>query len=159
MIQIGDTVDTTIRFKVIINGEEKETTLAELLTKPMVISVYMKNNTSSCDNQNISLAHHAKEIEKRGFVLMSVSKDTCGSHKKYAAKHGIGYILASDPDYNIANAFDSVVEKSMYGKTFVGPSRSAYVLDTQGKVLGIIEKVESKHHGEEILNLLDGLSN
>lgn len=155
MIEVGQTIDTNIHFKAIINGEEKETTLADLLTKPMVISVYMKNNTSSCDNQNVSLVEYSKKIAEKGYLLMSVSKDTCGSHKKYAAKHGIDYILASDPELTIAKAFDSVIEKSMYGKKYFGPTRSAYVINTDGKVLGIIEKIDSKNHGNELLSLLN----
>lgn len=157
MIQVGQKIDTSIRFQVVENGVERETSLQELLTKPMVISVYMKNNTGSCDKQNQSLAEHAQQIMDKGYLLMAVSKDTCGSHKKYAQKFGISYLLASDPDTLISKVTDSIVEKSMYGKTYEGPSRSAFVIDTNGTVIGLIEKVDSKVHGEQVLALLDTL--
>ncbi len=157
MIQVGQKIDTSIRFQVVENGVERETSLQELLTKPMVISVYMKNNTGSCDKQNQSLAEHAQQIMDKGYLLMAVSKDTCGSHQKYAQKFGISYLLASDPDTLISKVTDSIVEKSMYGKTYEGPSRSAFVIDTNGTVIGLIEKVDSKVHGEQVLALLDTL--
>lgn len=157
MIQIGDKIDTSISFSIIENGQERTVTLSELLTKPFVISVYMKNNTGSCDKQNASLTEFAPQITEKGYGLMAVSKDSCGSHAKYAAKLGISYVLASDPDESFSKLTDSIVEKSMYGKKYFGPSRSAFVIGTDGTVLGIIEKVDSKNHGKEVLDLLDTL--
>jgi len=86
-----------------------------------------------------------------------VSKDTCGSHKNYAEKLDINYTLASDPDFKFADATDSIVEKKMYGKTFDAPSRSAFILDKDGTVLGIIEKINTKAHAEELFELIDQL--
>lgn len=157
MIQVGEKIDTSISLNIVQNGQERNITLAELLTKPFVISVYMKNNTSSCDKQNISLTEYAAKIEEKGYGLLTLSKDSCGSHTKYASKHGIPYVLASDPDDSFSKATDSIVEKSMYGKKYFGPSRSAFVIGTDGTVLGIIEKVNSKEHGKEVLELLDTL--
>jgi thioredoxin-dependent peroxiredoxin len=155
MIQVGQKIDTSIVLQIVENEIERTTTLAEILTKPFVISVYMKNNTSSCDNQNKSLVEFAQEIEKKGVGLLAISKDTCGSHKKYIAKQGISYLLASDPDENFPRITDSIVEKSMYGKKYFGASRSAFVIGTDGTVLGIIEKVDSKNHGQQVLDLLE----
>src|SRR5690606_36049879 len=103
--------------------------------------VYMKNNTPSCDRQNDSLAEHAARFERLGYQLVALSRDTCGSHLKYAAKKNIGYLLASDPGDAFARATDSLVEKHMYGRTFVGPARAAYVIATDGMVKAVIEKV------------------
>lgn len=80
----------------------------------------MKNNTGSCDKQNDSLAAHAAEFAEAGFSLVAVSRDTPGSHLKYAAKKKITYTLASDPGDLFAQAADAVVEKSMYGKNTLG---------------------------------------
>lgn len=157
MLEIGQKVDTSISFEVVDKGEEKTSTLAELLEKPLVVSIYMKNNTGSCDKQTKFLAESTDDIRSRGYEILAVSKDNCNSHKKYAVKQGIDYLLASDPDNKISEAFDSIVEKNMYGKKYMGPSRSAFVLDTDGTVLGIIEKVKSKEHGIEVLALLDSL--
>lgn len=157
MISTGEKINTDFSLKIVGNGEEHTTTFSELLDRPTVVSVYMKNNTGSCDKQNKSLAEHAGEFDKRGYNLVAVSKDSCGSHKKYAEKLNINYILASDPDYAFARATDSIVEKKMYGKTFEGPSRSAFVIGTDGTVLAAIEKIDPKNHASELLELIDSL--
>lgn len=147
-------MNTDFELKVVQNGEEKSVKFSELLDRPTLVSVYMKNNTGSCDKQNISLAEDQQSFVKKGVNLIALSKDTCGSHKKYAEKHGINYILASDPNLDFSKATDSMVEKSMYGKTYEGPSRSAFYIDTDGTILGIIEKIDPKNHAAELLELI-----
>ncbi|MDI6402061.1 redoxin domain-containing protein [Balneolaceae bacterium ANBcel3] len=158
MIKPGQKIDTSFSIEIWDGKEKKQVTFAELLDKPVIVSVYMKNNTSGCDLQNKSLAAFAEPIDNKGYRLISLSKDTCNSHKKYAEKLGITYILASDPEYAFAKATDSLVEKKMYGKVFLGPSRSAYIIDTDGTVKAVIEKVSTKNHGEELLQLISGSS-
>lgn len=158
MVSAGSKIDTSFKLKVVRNGEETEVYFSELLDKPAVVSVYMKNNTSGCDKQNNSLAEHADKIRELGYNLIAISKDSCGSHKKYAEKRGINYILASDPEFAFAKAANSIIEKKMYGKTFSGPSRSAFVIDTSGRVKAVIEKVNTKEHGQEILTLLKSIA-
>ncbi len=117
----------------------------------------MRNNTSGCDRQNRDLAEHANWFQEKGFNLVALSKDTCGSHQKYAEKLGIGYTLASDPEHRFAQATDSIVEKKMYGKTFEAPSRSAFVIDTDGTVMGLVEKVDTKGHALQLRKLVESL--
>lgn len=155
MIEIGKKIDTTFQIEVFQGGEQKEVTFSELLDRPAIISVYMRNNTSGCDKQNRSLAEHASWFDEKGYNLIALSKDTCGSHKNYAEKLDINYILASDPDFKFAKSTDSIVEKKMYGKTFDAPSRSAFVIDMDGTVLGIIEKINTKAHAEELKELIE----
>ncbi len=158
MIETGKKINTDFTLNVVSDGEEKEITFSDLLARPAIVSVYMRNNTSGCDRQNKSLAEHAAWFDEKGYNLIALSKDTCGSHKNYAEKLGINYTLASDPDFAFAKATDSVVEKKMYGKTFDAPSRSAFVIDTDGTVLGIIGKVDTKDHAGELKKLIEGLS-
>lgn len=155
MIAIGTKMKTNFELKVVQNGEEKQVQFSDLLTRPTIVSVYMKNNTGSCDKQNISLTSAQDTFNKKGINLITISKDTCNSHKKYAEKHGISYILASDPDLLFSQATDSIVEKKMYGRTYDGPSRSAFFIDTDGTVLGLIEKIDPKNHAAELLELVD----
>jgi thioredoxin-dependent peroxiredoxin len=157
MVKKGDKIDTGFTLNVVQNGEEKEVAFSELLDRPAIVSVYMRNNTGGCDKQNRSMAEHADWFDQKGYNLIAVSKDSCGSHKNYAEKLGINYTLASDPDFLFAKATDSIVEKKMYGKTFDAPSRSAFVIDTDGTVLGTIEKVDTKAHAEELKELIDSL--
>jgi len=157
MVSVGDKIDTDFTLKVIQNGEEKEVSFKELLTRPTIVSVYMRNNTGGCDKQNRSLAEHASWFDENGYNIIALSKDTCGSHKNYADKLGISYTLASDPDFKFAQATDSIVEKKMYGKTFDAPTRSAYIFDADGTVLGIIDKVNTKAHAEELKELVESI--
>jgi peroxiredoxin Q/BCP len=157
MIEAGKKIDTDFELDIVRNGEEERVAFSELLDRPTIISVYMRNNTSGCDKQNRSLSEHAGWFDEQGFNLVAISKDTCGSHKNYAKKLGINYVLASDPDYRFAEATDSVVEKKMYGNTYEAPTRSAYVIDTDGTVLGIIEKVNTKDHAQELKELIGNL--
>ena len=158
MIAPGTTLDTSLSLEVVQNGETTTKTLKELLTRPTIFSVYMKNNTGSCDKQNASLAETATAIEKKGYNLVAVSKDTCKSHSNYAGKMGISYTLASDPQNAFSEAVDGMVEKKMRGKTYMGPARAAYAIDTDGSVLGIIEKITPANHGPELLDFIDALN-
>jgi len=157
MIETGKKIDTDFSLDIVKNGEEQTITFEELLDRPTIVSVYMRNNTSGCDKQNQSLAEHADWFDRMGYNLVAVSKDTCGSHKNYAEKLGINYVLASDPEYRFAEATDSIVEKKMYGNTYEAPTRSAYVIDTDGTVLAIIEKVNTKDHAQELKELIENL--
>jgi len=157
MIETGKKIDTDFSLDIVKNGEEQTITFEELLDRPTIVSVYMRNNTSGCDKQNQSLAEHADWFDRKGYNLVAVSKDTCGSHKNYAEKLGINYVLASDPEYRFAEATDSIVEKKMYGNTYEAPTRSAYVIDTDGTVLAIIEKVNTKDHAQELKELIENL--
>lgn len=158
MISPGKKVDTSLRLKVFRKGREEAVTLAELLTRPTVVSVYMRNNTPGCDRQNDSLAAHAREIDRAGYNVIAVSRDTPGSHAKYAAKKKITYTLASDPDDLFAKATDSVVEKSMYGRKFTGPARAAYVLGRDGTVLAVVPKVDTADHAAQLRAVLATLA-
>ena len=157
MISVGEQINTNFTVKAVHEDQEQEVLFSELLTQPTIVSVYMKNNTSSCDRQTASLAEHAPWFAEQGYQLMALSKDTCGSHKKYAEKQGITFTLVSDPENLFAVATDSMVEKKMYGKVYEAPSRSAFVIDTDGTILAVIDKVDTKAHAEELKTLTQSL--
>ena len=108
--------------------------------------------------QNESLAAHAEKIDRAGYGLVALSRDTCGSHARYAAKKGIGYVLVSDPDDRFARAADAIVEKSMYGRSFTGPARAAFVLARDGTVLAVVPKVDTADHAAQLLQVIAGLN-
>lgn len=157
MIQPGQKLKTNFPLKVVADGLAKEIAFQDLLTRRTIVSVYMKNNTGSCDKQNDSLAAHAAAFDQAGYNLVAISRDTPGSHLKYAAKKKITYVLASDPDDLFAQAADSVVEKSMYGKKYFGPARAAFVLAKDGTVLAVAEKVDTADHAAQLQALTAGL--
>jgi peroxiredoxin Q/BCP len=157
MISPGKKLKLNFKLKVVQEGAQREVTFADLLTRRTIVSVYMKNNTGSCDKQNDSLAAHAAEFAAAGYNLVAVSRDTCGSHLKYAAKKKIAYTLASDPEDLFSKAAEAIVEKSMYGRTFLGPARAAYVLDRDGTVLAVAEKVDPAGHAAQLKDLIKPL--
>jgi len=157
MIDVGAKINVNFTLKVVQGEDEKEMLFSEILSRPTIVSVYMRNNTSSCDKQNISLAEHSSWFDEAGYNLLTLSKDTCGSHKKFIAKHGISYMIASDPEHKFSGATDSIVEKKMYGKVYDGPSRSAFVIDTDGTILAAIEKIDTKAHAEELKEIVSSL--
>ncbi len=150
MIQPGARLPLDFTVKVLQNDEEKEVKFGELLTRRTVVSVYMRNNTGGCDKQNDSLVGYAAKLDRAGYDLVAISRDPLASHRKYAAKKGITYALVSDPEDRFARAADSLVEKSMYGRKFIGPARAAYVLDRDGTVLAVIEKVTPAEHAAQL---------
>ena len=157
MITSGQKPDLAFKLQTLRDGVAKEMAFADLLKRRTIVSVYMKNNTPSCDRQNDSLAAQAATFDRAGYDLVAISRDTCGSHAKYAAKKGIDYTLVSDPDDRFARATDSLVEKSMYGKKFVGPVRAAYVFERDGKVLAVVEKVDTADHASQLLDVIKKL--
>lgn len=157
MITPGKKLKTNFKLKVVAQGVESEVTFKDLLKRRTIVSVYMKNNTGSCDKQNDSLAAHAAEFTKAGYDLIAISRDTPGSHLKYAVKKKITYTLASDPTDLFAQAADAVVEKSMYGKKYFGPARAAFVLAPDGTVLAVTEKVDTADHAAQLKALIAGL--
>lgn len=154
MIQPGKKIKTDFKLKIVRDGAQEEVTFKSLLDRPVIVSIYMKNNTGSCDKQNDSLAAHAEEFAEAGYTLIGLSRDTCGSHLKYAEKKGIRYLLASDPEDQFVKAVGALVEKSMYGRTYEGPARAAFVISEEGKVLAVAEKVDTKDHAGQLRALL-----
>lgn len=153
MVEVGAKVDLGFPVKALVEGVAWGGLFSELVAGKTIVSVYMRNNTSSCDCQTAQMREVHALLLGRGIGLIGVSRDTVGSHQKYASKHGFSFPLVSDPAFGFAQAVDAVVEKKLYGRPFRGPSRSAYLIDANGTVLGIIEKIDSKKHGEELLAL------
>ncbi len=159
MKQVGDVLELDFEVKVVRgDGADPEVvTFGDLITRPTVVSVYMRNNTGSCDKQNDSLVARTAEIQAKGWQVVAVSRDSIGSHGKYATKKGIRYGLVSDPADQFAAAADAMVEKKMYGKTYVGPRRSAWLLRVGGEIVAVIDKVDAASHGEQVIAAIDAL--
>lgn len=154
MMAIGDKLDLDFEVVLVRDGSKIKTALSLSLDGPTVVSVYMRNNTGSCDKQMLSLNEAYPALKKLGVNLLGVSKDTAGSHLKYADRHKIQFPLVSDSEHHFAKAVDSLIEKKMYGRTFWGPQRAAYLIDEKGLLLGICENVDPSRHGEQVKSLL-----
>ncbi len=151
MISLGKKPKLTFKINALVDGKTVHGPFADLLDGPTIVSVYMRNNTSACDKQAAAMDKNMKVIVKQGFKIVAISRDTIASHLKYAAKHGYKFTLVSDPEDQFSQAMDAIVEKSMYGKKYLGPLRAAYLFDASGKLIGVIPKVEAAEHGQQLL--------
>lgn len=157
MTSPGEKLALDFPVKVWSEGASREVRFGDLLSRRTIVSVYMKNNTPSCDRQNDSLVEHTARFAAAGYDLIALSRDTCGSHGRYAAAKFIPYVLVSDPRDQFAQAADSLVAKSMYGRSYIGPARAAFILDADGTVLAVAEKVDASDHAGQLLTLIAGL--
>ena len=151
MISLGKKPKLNFEVEAWRDGKAVRLPFAQLLDGPTIVSVYMRNNTSACDKQAAELDKNEQVIDRKGFKLIAISRDTCASHAKYSAKHGYDFTLVSDPEDLFSRAMDAIVEKSMYGKKYLGPLRAAYLFDGDGKLVGVVPKVEAAEHGKQLL--------
>ena len=157
MISPGKKPKLNFKVDAVVDGQARNLAFSDLIDGPTIVSVYMRNNTSACDKQAAELGKNEKVLGKQGFRVVAVSRDACASHLKYAAKHGFKYTLVADPDDQFSKALDAIVEKSMYGKKYLGPLRAAYLFDASGKLIGLVPKVEAAEHGSQVLAAIAAL--
>jgi peroxiredoxin Q/BCP len=157
VISRGQKLNTDFTLKVVRDDAIHEVKFADLLTRPTLVSVHMRNNTPSCDRQVEGLVAVAADFERAGYNVVALSRDTCGSHRRFATAKGIRFTLASDPDDRFARAADAIVEKSMYGRAFRGPARSAWLFDRDGTVLAVLEKIDPAGHEAQFRALIKSL--
>lgn len=157
MISKGKAPKLNFQVAAVVGGKTLTLPFAELLDGPTIVSVYMRNNTSACDKQASQLGKIMQVVAKKGFKLIAVSRDKVGSHEKYSQKHGYKYPLVADPEDLFSKAVGGMVEKSMYGKKFLGPARAAYVFDAKGRLVGTVAKVDAPAHGAQLLEAIAAL--
>ncbi|MEL6610549.1 MAG: redoxin domain-containing protein [Bacteroidota bacterium] len=150
-------LDLTLPVTYYADGETHTSTFADLLDGPTVVSVYMSNNTGSCDRQMIALADAAWDIEGAGVAVVGLSKNSPTSHARYAHKHSIGFPLISDVDHAFSKAVGGMVMKKMRGKEYEGPARAVYIVGADGTVHAS-EAVDTKAHGKQVLRMVRELT-
>jgi peroxiredoxin Q/BCP len=135
-----------------------EISSAKLKGKPFVLYFYPKDDTTGCTKEAIAFSQEKKKFESLGATIIGVSKDNVSSHKKFREKHRLGIVLASDPDLKAAEAFGTWVEKSMYGRHYMGMDRATFLVDEKGVILALWRKVKVPGHAEAVLQALRGIS-
>lgn len=121
-----------------------------LLGKKTVLYFYPKDNTPGCTAQACNLNENLDFLRAKGFQVIGVSTDSDKSHEKFKSKYQLQFPLVSDESQEIVNAFGVWVEKSMYGKSYMGIARTTFVIDEKGIITDIITKVDTKNHTEQI---------
>ncbi len=129
----------------------REVSLSDFLGKKVVLYFYPKDNTPGCTRQACGFAAAYAEFEKRGVVVVGVSKDSVTSHVKFAEKYGLPFVLLSDPDRKAIEAYGVWREKKMCGKVGMGVVRTTFIIDEQGTVSEVMEKVKPDTNAAEIL--------
>ncbi|HYX45631.1 MAG TPA: peroxiredoxin [Sphingomicrobium sp.] len=119
--------------------------------QPLVLYFYPKDDTSGCTREAQDFTALASDFKKAGVKVIGVSRDPMKSHEKFIGKYDLEVPLASDQDGKISDAFGTWVEKSMYGRKYMGMERSTYLIGADGRVLKAWRKVKVPKHAEEVL--------
>ena len=119
--------------------------------QPLVLYFYPKDDTSGCTLEAQNFTQLAPEFKKAGVKVVGVSRDPMKKHEKFIAKYDLDVPLASDEDGRISDAFGTWVEKSMYGRKYMGMERATFLIGPDGKVLRAWRKVKVPGHAQEVL--------
>ena len=128
--------------------------LSEYRGKKVILYFYPKDNTPGCTKQACGFAERYPQFTEKGAVVLGVSKDSVASHKKFEEKYGLPFTLLADPELAAIQAYDVWQEKKNYGKTYMGVVRSTYLIDENGKIVKVFEKVKAADNPEQMLGEL-----
>ena len=129
-------------------------TLSSLRGKKVVLYFYPKDNTPGCTRQAQAYAALNDEFTANNAVVIGVSKDSTASHQKFSEKYSLPFLLLSDPDTTVLQAYGVWQEKVHCGKTSMGVVRTTYLIDEEGKVAKVMEKVKPDTNAQSVLKLL-----
>jgi peroxiredoxin Q/BCP len=132
----------------------KAVTLSSFRGSPVVLYFYPKDDTPGCTKQARGIRDAWGEFESRGAVVLGVSPDSPKKHEKFREKYGLPFTLLADEDHAVAELYDVWVEKSMYGKKYLGIERSTFLIDADGNVAKIMRKVKPADHADDVLAAL-----
>ena len=135
------------------NGNEREYTLKDFAGQRLVLYFYPKDNTSGCTQEACDFRDNMNRLTSKA-VVIGVSPDNTKRHKSFQEKQNLNFILLSDTEHKLAEAFNVWVEKSMYGRKYMGIERSTFILDEKGNIEKEWRKVKVKGHVDEVLEYL-----
>jgi len=125
---------------------------AALKGRPYILYFYPKDDTSGCTREAIDFSAAKKKFDALGIEIVGVSKDSTTSHEKFRKKHKLKITLASDPEIETAQAYGVWVQKTLYGRKYMGMERATYLVDAKGVIRRIWRKVKVPHHVEAVLD-------
>lgn len=125
--------------------------LADFAGQKLVLFFYPKDDTPGCTTEAIQFTALADDFRNAGATVIGVSKDSVASHRKFAAKHNLAVKLAADPEGTTTEAYGAWVEKSMYGKKYMGIDRSTFLIGPDGKIAALWRKVKVPGHADAVL--------
>ena len=135
----------------------KNISLKDLRGKNVVVYFYPKDDTPGCTVEACGFREKIKDIEKLNCVVLGVSPDDENSHQKFIKKFNLPFVLLSDEQKKMCQDYGVWVKKSMYGRSYWGVDRTTFVINKEGKIAKVFEKVTPQGHDEEVLELLKAL--
>ena len=150
MVKVNDNAPN-FKARSLVNGEEKEISLNDFKGKKIALYFYPKDLTPGCTIQAENIRDNYKELEKKGIIVIGVSKDPIKSHINFAQKKELPFILVSDEDTSINELYGVWQLKKFMGREFMGTVRTTFLIDKNGKIVNIIDKPKVKEHSKEIL--------
>ena len=155
---VGDAMPTVA----MTGADGQAISVSDFAGKPLVVFFYPKDDTPGCTIENQDFSHLGPEFAKAGVALLGVSKDPPARHAKFVAKYCLVAPLASDAESangigGLSDALGIWLEKSMYGRTYMGMERTSYLLDANGKIARVWRKVKVKGHAAEVLEAAKAL--
>ena len=130
--------------------------LADFKGKTLLLYFYPKANTSGCTTQATAVSEALPDLSGQNVAAVGVSPDNPAQQKKFDDKHGLGFPLLSDPENAVSQAYGAYGEKKMYGKTYMGVIRSAFLIDGDGKIRNAWYKITPKNTVPEVRKALEG---
>ena len=134
-----------------INQNGDKVKLSDFIGKKVVLYFYPRDNTPGCTAQACNLKENYNTLKQNGYTILGISKDSPKSHQKFINKFDLPFDLIADEDQNIHMKYGTWIEKSMYGKNYMGTARWTFLIDEQGNIENIIQKVKTKEHTSQIL--------
>jgi thioredoxin-dependent peroxiredoxin len=131
--------------------------LSALHGQKVVLYFYPKADTPGCTTQACGVRDHAPDYDAAGATVLGVSPDPVGAIAKFAAKHALSFPLLSDEDHAVAEAYGVWVQKSMYGRTYMGNERTTFVIDPEGRIAEVLRQVKPAEHDDQVLAALGSL--
>ena len=132
----------------------KTVSLADFKGKNVILYFYPKDDTPGCTAEACDFRDNYQSLQGKGFQVIGVSTDDEKSHKKFETKYSLPFPLIADADKHIVEAYGVWVEKNMYGKKYMGTARTTFIIDADGVISKIIEKVDTKNSSQQVLDLV-----
>lgn len=128
-----------------------DVSLKDFKGKKLVLYFYPKDNTPGCTAESCNLRDNYSQLKKKGYEVVGISSDSEKSHQKFIDKYQLPFTLLADTEKEVHNLYGTWVEKSMYGRKYMGTARVTFIIDENGVIENIIEKVKTKDHTNQIL--------
>jgi peroxiredoxin Q/BCP len=128
--------------------------LSDLKGEKVLVYFYPKDDTSGCTKESCSLSENIKSFERLGCTVVGISKDSVKSHDKFKKKYDLQFALASDQESDVCERYGVWIEKSLYGRKYMGIDRTTFLIDENGAIQKIWHKVKVEGHTDEILQEL-----